>query len=192
MKLLIALLFILPLAVQAGHHKGKKAGHKKSWHRLGKDTKHYLTVGTALNFFSEKKDDEKVTIYTVKIGKGFIFKQKYDVSFLLTYGKNGDAQAYGVGVATKYLLHKMLSKHKKVKKVMGEMVPYVGMGLDWDKAEDAGSSQVNVSVGNRFPVSKNMMMDLKYTYYVGKGSNGEGEDNKTKGSIVNMSWNYFF
>lgn len=188
MKLLIALLFVLPLSVQAGHHKGKKGSHKKSWsYNFFHKNQHYLTVGTALDFSSKKVDGVKTTSYAVQLGRGIIFKQKYDVSFLLNYNKKGNDKSYGLGVDTKYLFHKMLTKYKKT---TGHLHPYIGIGFSVDK-EDKTTKKVKFSLGNRFPISNNMMLGLDYTYYMGKYTLAN-QDYKTKGSSITMNWNYFF
>ncbi|MBE8221717.1 MAG: hypothetical protein HAW60_03200 [Bdellovibrionales bacterium] len=201
MKLLIALLFVLPLSVQAGHYKGKKKNHryrskshKKSWHhRFHHNNQHYLTVGTALNFSKKEVGTEKTTSYQIKLGKGVIFKKKYDVSFLLNYNKDGEDKSYGLEVGTKYLfnistMRIFKGKLSKYKNTYNNF--YVGLGFGIDKSEQ-DTKTLKYAVGKRFSISKNMMMGLEYTNYVRKFTKADVE-NKTKGSRVTMDWNYFY
>lgn len=189
MKLLIALLFVLPLSVQAGHYKHKKSGY----HRFHKNVKHYLTVGTALDFFSQKVGNEKTTSYAIQIGKGLIFKKKYDLSFLLGYDKNATNKNYNVKLATKYLFVDALSRHKKV---VGTWVPYLGFSVGLYNLKNLAMGAKDklkvfgVSAGNRFAISSNMMMSLEYAYQRGKLFSDLDADFESFGLVMN--WNYFF
>ncbi|MBE8162849.1 MAG: hypothetical protein HAW63_02555 [Bdellovibrionaceae bacterium] len=197
MKLLIALLFVLPLSVQAAHYRGKtkhskkhRRHHRSHHHSYFKKAKHYLIVGTALDFSKKTVGEEKTTNYAIHLGKGIIFKQKYDLAFLVKYEKD-EEKSLGLNIATKYLLHKAyyIKRLAKRSKWLKKQVPYVGMGYDWSKTAGKTVQAVGFSAGNRFPISRNMMMALEYTYSLARESS---ENTKSKGSRITMNWNYFF
>lgn len=217
MKLLIALLFILPFSVQAKHHQHKNHKnhkhhkyckkhknkkhckyHKKNWrHRFYHNNQHYLTVGSIFNFVQKTNTDAaskastKLNTYSIKIGKGVIFKKKYDVQIALGYDKKQTNTVFSYGLYTNYVLDKVLAKYKNT---IGTHKPYIGLGLRASQIKDTKSKAkthtkfMGFQVGDRVLISKNMMMGLEYSNFKGT----KADKTKITNTGFAMSWNYFF
>lgn len=195
MKLLIALLFILPFSVQAKRYKHRNhKNHKKTWHhRFHHNNQHYLTVGSVFNFSKKTVGDKKINTYAVELAKGVIFKKKYDIQVSVGYKKEEKNKIFNYGLSAKYIFYRALAKYKKK---IGTHKPYIGVGFKAAKRiaiADQSKTNVNLigfQVGNRILISKNMMAGLEYYNFKGSVKKADKKDRKDTGFAI--SWSYFF
>lgn len=139
---------------------------------------YYLVSGTSLQLSSPRRSSEKVIAFTLSSGGGVILKKKYDLSFLLKYGKKLEEKFYGAGISSKYLL-RTFDKSSKIN-------PYIGVFVGFNKGNQF-SSEFSISVGNRFFNTPNMAMVLNLEY--GKSLSNKEEVTSLRSLI---SWSYFF
>lgn len=206
MKLLITLLFASSISIST-FAKSK--------------VEQYFELGTSLNWNTETvtvdEVDEKLTSFTLRATKGYIFNKHWDVSLGAQYQKlaelekqfGKDVKSYGVRLGVKYVFNKrpgFIKRHHKK-----WMTPYVGVAYQLTRLSphDAVSETLVVkakteiptyivSAGIRCFMTNNLAIVWDLSYSTGKqittGKDSGEEFNNLKVTQLNpsISFAYFY
>lgn len=203
MKLLITLLFTLSISISTF---------------AGSKVKKYFELGTSLDWNKEtriadngtdsKNSEKTLSNFTLKATKGYIFKERWDLSLGVQYknlakdqvlsmdGK--DVKAYGVRVAIKYVFSKRPSLIKHYHKRW--MTPYLGVAYQLSRLSPHGrlgpdgnlvsgiilkteKPSYILSAGVRCFKTKNLAVTLDLSYIVGKQISTNKSDGKEMANV---------